>query len=534
MFRQRPGGSGPVNITLFILIVSIIAVNSFRLFLIFIDVPGPTSRTTPEREIMTAPAPKQEAQFDYRFSNVYSQPFPILEADERKREAVKNAFLFAWTNYKEFAWGNDFLIPIKKSGRDVFSGGLSITDALDTMIIMGLDTEYELGKEWVKKNFKMSGHYSVFEIIIRHLGSFLACYQLKGDQIFLEKAKVIGDAILPLLQNATGYFKTYARFQTHDNGEVTAAPDGKVEALLSDLGSIQLEMYTLSAVSGDMKYAKKASKVHKALFKAFPNVGLYAERINTENGKPHTEVLGVDSMSDSFYEYLIKIWLMTNNTMPVMLEKYLKTADAVTSQLVTKSGNLTLLARLVRGKNVQKMTHLATFAAGMLAVGAVKQNKNAVDHLRIADELATSFAKLYEMYPTGLMPECISFQGNRITVCDGAYKLRPETIESLFVLYRFTGLQKYRDYAWEIFQAIEKSCKVANGYATVRNVNQWPPQHEDLMDSYFLAETLKYLYLIFSSSDVIPLSRYVFNTEAHPLKIWTSSQAKEMEKVLAF
>jgi len=42
----------------------------------------------------------------------------------------------------------------------------------------------------------------------------------------------------------------------------------------------------------------------------------------------------------------------------------------------------------------------------------------------------------------------------------------------------------------------------------------------DKMETFFFAETLKYLYLIFSEAELIPLDQYVFNTEAHPLKIW--------------
>ena len=470
---------------------------------------------------------------DRKRGPIYARPFPKLQVDVEKREAVKDAFLFAWNKYKEFAWGADFLKPLSKGRQNVFSGGLSITDALDTLIIMGLDKEYELGKEWVEKEFTMNGNYSVFEIVIRHLGSFLACYQLKGDRVFLDKARYIGDAILPLLKEATGYFKTYAKFRTQEDGVIVAVPQGRTEALLSDLGSVQLEMYTLSMLSGDMKYAKRAAKIHKTLFAAFPDAGLYAERINTETGKVHTDRLGVDSMSDSFYEYLIKIWLMTNETMPVMLEKYLMTADALSKQLVrVLDGNLTLLGSLRRGRADNMMTHLATFAPGMLAVGTVRKNPWAEEHLKLADALATSFVKLYRKYPTGLMPECIKHRGNSMVICDSHYRLRPETIESLFVLYRFTGLQKYRDYAWEIFQAIQKSCKVENGYATVKSVNEWPPKHEDLMDSYFLAETMKYLYLIFSSSDVIPTDQYVFNTEAHPLRIWTEKEAMAMSDTL--
>ncbi|KAF5332791.1 hypothetical protein D9611_005172 [Ephemerocybe angulata] len=105
---------------------------------------------------------------------------------------------------------------------------------------------------------------------------------------------------------------------------------------------------------------------------------------------------------------------------------------------------------------------------------------------------------------------------------DARYMLRPETVESLFIAYRLTGDELYREHGWRIFQSIEKHAKVpTGGYATVLNVDENPAQLEDKMETFFLSETLKYLYLLFSDSDVLPFDKYVFNTEAHPLPIFT-------------
>lgn len=66
--------------------------------------------------------------------------------------------------------------------------------------------------------------------------------------------------------------------------------------------------------------------------------------------------------------------------------------------------------------------------------------------------------------------------------------LRPETVESLFLAYRLTGDQKYRDYGWNIFQSIERHCKVpTGGYATIVNVDEVPARQEDKMETFYLA-----------------------------------------------
>jgi len=104
---------------------------------------------------------------------------------------------------------------------------------------------------------------------------------------------------------------------------------------------------------------------------------------------------------------------------------------------------------------------------------------------------------------------------------DARYILRPETVESLFIAYRLTKDNRYRDYGWGIFQAIEKHCRIeTGGYATILNVDDIPVQHEDKMETFLMSETLKYLYLLFSDASVLPLNEYVFNTEAHPLPVF--------------
>jgi len=86
-----------------------------------------------------------------------------------------------------------------------------------------------------------------------------------------------------------------------------------------------------------------------------------------------------------------------------------------------------------------------------------------------------------------------------------------------FILYRVTGDKKYQEQGWDIWQSLEKWCKTPAGYSGLYDVNSIPPTKNDGMESFFLAETLKYLYLLFSPPDLISLDTYVFNTEAHPL-----------------
>ena len=102
--------------------------------------------------------------------------------------------------------------------------------------------------------------------------------------------------------------------------------------------------------------------------------------------------------------------------------------------------------------------------------------------------------------------------------------LRPETVESLYILYRITKDKKYQEYGWRIFQAFEEYTRIpSGGYSSLNSVLSTSVTYRDKMESFFLGETLKYLFLLFADVDMIPLDRFVFNTEAHPLPMatWT-------------
>ena len=104
-----------------------------------------------------------------------------------------------------------------------------------------------------------------------------------------------------------------------------------------------------------------------------------------------------------------------------------------------------------------------------------------------------------------------------VHVTDPRYSLRPEAIESVFILYRITGEKQLQEKAWSMFQTITNSTKTQFGYASMSDVTVEQPKLLDSMESFWTAETLKYFYLIFSEPHVISLDKYVFNTEAHPL-----------------
>jgi mannosyl-oligosaccharide alpha-1,2-mannosidase len=109
-------------------------------------------------------------------------------------------------------------------------------------------------------------------------------------------------------------------------------------------------------------------------------------------------------------------------------------------------------------------------------------------------------------------------------ITDSSYNLRPEVIESYYYAYRVTKDEKYRDWAWEAWEAINRAVRVNYGFAFLRDVNTLNGELGDNQESFFFAETLKYLFLIFSDDAEWHVnstggSQWIYNTEGHPFKV---------------
>ena len=174
-----------------------------------------------------------------------------------------------------------------------------------------------------------------------------------------------------------------------------------------------------------------------------------------------------------------------------------------------------------------KSTIFAT--TGLLALGAYTDPKG-LDSARAQRDLKTGKALTYTCYQTyarmetGISPEYVDFVGShdfRIGSSGNHYLLRPETVESFFILNQLTGDPVYREWGWEVFSAIERFCKAKYAYGSIHGVDNPNVKADDSMESFFLAETMKYLYLLQDpDTEIDILHKHVFNTEAHPMRIF--------------
>jgi len=444
-----------------------------------------------------------------------------------RQQAVVNSMKWAWKAYSDIAWGKDELKPISKRHETWFNLGLTLVDALDTLYLMGMMDEFDKAKHWVETKMQLDQDKDVnlFECTIRVLGGLLSTYSLSGDKVFLDKAIDLGDRLMYAFNQNSGVPYSDVNIGTHHAHKPKWGPDSST----SEVTTIQLEFRELSRLTGNPKYDNAVTKVMEHVKSLPKQHGLVPIFINADTGKFKGNTITFGARGDSYYEYLLKQWLQTSKTDDRWKDMYLEVVDGVINKLAkkTKPHGWTYIAELVNGRQNDKMDHLVCFLPGVLALGYA--NGLPQSHLTLAEELIETCNKMYTEMPTGLSPEIAYFHpdgkdGQDMTVRDNdAHNLlRPETVESLFVMHRITKNPKYVEMGWKIYENFEKHTRIASGgYSSLKNVKQIPVAYRDKMESFFLGETLKYLFLLFEESpDLVPLNQYVFNTEAHALPIF--------------
>lgn len=446
-----------------------------------------------------------------------------------KRTKIKEMMRFAWDNYKRFAWGENELRPVSKQGHssNLFGSlkGATIVDALDTLYLMGMFEEFEAASEWVEQNldFNMNAEISVFEVNIRFVGGLLSAYYLSGKEVFRRKAIELGEKLLPAFRTPTGIPWALLNLKSGVGRNWPWASGGS--SILAEYGTLHLEFVHLSRLSGKPEFAEKVMNIRKVLNRLDKPQGLYPNYLNPNSGQWGQHHVSVGGLGDSFYEYLLKAWLMSDRQDEEAKKLYYDALKAIETGLIRKSGGgLTYIAEWKGGLLEHKMGHLTCFAGGMIGLGADGAPEDQTGHqMELAAEITRTCHESYARTTLKLGPEAFRFDGGVEAIAtrqnEKYFILRPEVVETYMYMWRLTHDPKYRQWGWEAVQALEQHCRVDGGYSGVRDVYNTNPNHDDVQQSFYLAETLKYLYLLFSEDDHLPFEHWVFNTEAHPLPV---------------
>ncbi|XP_076125465.1 ER degradation-enhancing alpha-mannosidase-like protein 1 [Alosa pseudoharengus] len=473
-------------------------------------------------------------EYDRKYSS-----FPDTLKAEMKGLA-KDMFYFGYDNYMKYAFPADELNPIDCQGRgpDVFNpsninindvlGNYSLTliDTLDTLLILGNVSEFHKAVKLVidTVSFDKDSTVQVFEANIRILGSLISAHILLTDphhpfgdvsledydNELLHMAHDLAVRLLPAFEN-TGTGIPYPRV----NLKKGVPPDSVNETCTAGAGSLLVEFGILSRLIGDSTFEWVARRAVRALWSLRSNeTGLLGNVVNIQTGQWVSKQSGLGAGMDSFYEYLLKSYILFGEKEDYRM--FSAAYESIQSHLrrgreACNEGEgdppLYVNVNMFNGQIMNTwIDSLQAFFPGLQVLNGDVENAICLHAFYYA--IWKRFGALPERYNWQLQAPDVLF-----------YPLRPELVESTYLLYQATKNPFYLHVGMDILQSLEKNTKVKCGYATLHHVVD--KSKEDRMESFFLSETCKYLYLLFDEDN--PLhdseSRYIFTTEGHVVPI---------------
>ncbi|XP_013369182.1 PREDICTED: ER degradation-enhancing alpha-mannosidase-like protein 1 isoform X1 [Chinchilla lanigera] len=403
---------------------------------------------------------------------------------------------------------------------------LTLVDALDTLAIMGNSSEFQKAVKLVINtvSFDKDSTVQVFEATIRVLGSLLSAHRIitdskqpfgdmtikDYDNELLHMAHDLAVRLLPAFENTkTGI--PYPRV----NLKTGVPPDSNNETCTAGAGSLLVEFGILSRLLGDPTFEWVARRAVKALWNLRSNdTGLLGNVVNIQTGHWVGKQSGLGAGLDSFYEYLLKSYILFGekedlemfNAAYQSIQNYLRRGREACNE---GEGDppLYVNVNMFSGQLMNTwIDSLQAFFPGLqVLIGDVED----------AICLHAFYYAIWKRY--GALPERYNWQLQAPDVL--FYPLRPELVESTYLLYQATKNPFYLHVGMDILQSLEKYTKVRCGYATLHHVID--KSKEDRMESFFLSETCKYLYLLFDEENPVHKSgtRYMFTTEGHIISV---------------
>ena len=429
--------------------------------------------------------------------------------------------------------------------------GWIIVDALDTMMLMNLTSRLTHAREWLstKLDYDQDQEVNTFETTIRMLGGLLSAHYLStefpemapladddegtpGEDLYLEKAKDLADRLMGAFDSPSGV--PYASVNLKKVQGVPSHDDGGASST-AEAASLQLELKYLTKLTGEAFYWQKAEKVIQVIDDNGMEDGLVPIYIYAHDGRFRGSNIRLGSRGDSYYEYLIKQFLQTSKEEPIYEELWDETLAGVRKHLITYSSpsKFTVLGERPEGlaKPLSpKMDHLVCFMPGTIALGATggiteKQARKLPtwsakkdEEMQLARELTHTCWGMYKAMATGLAPEIAYFhvddpplpestphkapenldeentewKNDFVIKANDVHNLqRPETVETLFYMWRITGDVMYREWGWEMFKSFVNYTAVeeGGGFTSLSNANVIPPVTKDNMESFWLVRT---------------------------------------------
>ncbi|GFR52408.1 hypothetical protein Agub_g14979, partial [Astrephomene gubernaculifera] len=335
------------------------------------------------------------------------------------------------------------------------------------------------------------------------------------DGLLLTRAVELADRLLPAFDTPSGLPALFVHLR---EGYVRDAYNSTCTACA---GTLLLEFGMLTALTGNPVYMDRAEFAARALYGRRSRVtGLVGASLDVGSAEWASRESSIGPGSDSYYEYLLKAYLLFGRSEYLDMFAQLYASSMRWMQLPGSPQGYSFLVdvHMDTGRLARPfVSSLGAFWPGMQALAG--QERDAV-------QLHANFTAAWRAF--GWLPELFGVDLGKVHPEDPGYNLRPEHIESTYLLHCLTQDPLYLRVAANIQHTLHTHNRVKCGFTNVNHVDTG--QQGDLMESYFLSETAKYLYLLFSSAPALP-DYYILSTEGHLLPPLTDPTALAPERL---
>ncbi|XP_006350659.1 probable alpha-mannosidase I MNS4 isoform X2 [Solanum tuberosum] len=437
------------------------------------------------------------------------------EEAKELRDEVREMFYHAFNGYMNHAFPRDELRPLSCGGEDTLGGyALTLIDSLDTLALLGDRERFTASVEWIGKNlrFDINKTVSIFETTIRILGGLISAHLIASDHNtgmripsyddeLLHLAEDLARRMLPAFDTPTGIpFGSVNLLHGVDENEskITSTAGG---------GTLTLEFGILSRLTNDPIFEQVAKNAVRGLWARRSKINLVGAHIDVFSGEWTQKDAGIGTSIDSFYEYLLKAYLLFGDEeyLFIFQEAYKAVMKYLFSDPWYVEVNMNSAALVWPLFN-----SLQAFWPGLQVLAG---------DIEPAIRTHAAFFSVWRRY--GFTPEGFNLATLSVQQGQKSYPLRPELIESTYWLYKATRDPRYLDAGREILASLQYGARCTCGYCHISDVEFH--KQEDHMESFFLAETVKYLWLLFdlaAGPDNLVENgpyKYIFSTEGHLL-----------------
>lgn len=462
-----------------------------------------------------------ESRGTNQFGDYLENMYQTLE----KQNEIQKAIQSSWMAYSNNAFGSDYYMPISKQNKTLTGIGWTMLDALDTLMMMGMDDEVaKVRKHIAGLDFKeMDVVVNIYEAMSRGVGGLLGAYHLSKDSFYAYKAAQLAERLLPAIETHSGIPALQVNL-------ATASISGPDEVPLAEVGSLGLELLSLGNVTNNPKWARAAKLFTQTVERIAPKGGLLPDRINWKSAKFVGKNVVFGMGQASYIENLVRQDILTTYSDASSHNMVGEILDSVSNELVevTHPSRYRFLGSMPQGVQSNRrefvMDQDACSIGGVLAVHGTRAEwyyratmlgMTEVDkeRYRLGQHITRSCAATWLQSKTKIGPYRFTFNlnprgGQDFRAIDPRYLQTSGVFESLYFSYRLTKDPLYREWGWNIFEALRKNTMLEDGsFMCLKDVGRL--SKTDYMNPSWLGSSLKYMWMLFTHIDqIFPLESY--------------------------